>query len=101
MTPRLIRRLRKSHVCYIAGENEHSSSDTPGEIVPAGENEHSSSDTPKRLMKDKCKVGFRTDRQIVVFEPYRHKWKWIDGIYRYVRLVIKLKYVIIRSDARL
>ena len=84
MTPRLIRRLRKSHVCYIAGENEHSSSDTP-----------------KRLMKDKCKVGFRTDRQIVVFEPYRHKWKWIDGIYRYVRLVIKLKYVIIRSDARL
>ena len=39
MTPRLIRRLRKSHVCYIAGENEHSSSDTPGEIVPAGENE--------------------------------------------------------------
>jgi|SaaInlStandDraft_5_1057022.scaffolds.fasta_scaffold285555_1 hypothetical protein len=55
----------------------------------------------KRLMKDKCKVGFRTDRQIVVFEPYRHKWRWIDGIYRYVRVVIKLKYVIIRSDARL
>ena len=46
MTPRLIRDLRKSHVCDIAGENEHSSSDTPGEIVPAGENEHSSSDTP-------------------------------------------------------